>query len=76
MPSNTEEHVQEIGRAGRDGQPAKGNLIHVWMIEMHNCTNILGILLFSEADIQHALYWCKGKLQRNCWNVLMKCGGK
>lgn len=39
---------------------------------MHNCTNILGILLFSEADLQHALYWCKGKSLEDK-KELLKC---
>ncbi|XP_064389138.1 ATP-dependent DNA helicase RecQ-like [Halichondria panicea] len=53
-PSSLEELVQEFGRAGRDGRPAKG------------------VLMFSETDLQHAVYWTKDKTSDEQQTLLME----
>ena len=62
-PSSLEELVQEFGRAGRDGRKAKGQLNVCYTTCMYIIYCIVGILLFNESDLQHALYWCKDKSQ-------------
>ena len=73
-PSSVEELVQMFGRAGRDGRRAEGiytaacvlmymyfrciaSDVHDSCIYIQTCT---GILLYSESDLQHAAFWCKG----------------
>ena len=59
VPQSLEELVQMFGRAGRDGRNAKGKVLCIMVSIMTYCTRI-GILLYSEQDLQMAGYWYNG----------------
>lgn len=66
LPNNLESYYQEIGRAGRDGRPAKALLLY-------GLQDVLGLLQFeqeinqpSESDWQNTLNFCEVLEARGC----------